>query len=858
MIKSFDEIKLIKGLSKFEVEEKLKKYGYNELPAAKRRNIFKIVFEVFKEPMFILLVSCGVLYLILGDIQEALMLLCFVFLIMGITIYQENKTEKALQSLKDLTSPRALVIRDGEQTRIPGREVVKDDIVIIKEGDRVPADSILMWCLNLSVDESLLTGESVPVRKNQCDGFDKAKFERPGGGDGLPFIYSGSLVVQGQGVAKVVSTGIDTEIGKIGKSLGTIEEEKTTLQKETGNLVKLIFIVAIALCSSVILIYGFLKSNWLEGFLSGITLAMAMLPEEFPVVLTIFLALGAWRLSSKKVLTRRISTVETLGAATVLCVDKTGTLTENKMSIRKIFCNDKFFDVSKKQKTNLPEDFHELVEYGILASKKDPFDPMEKALKELGYSTLYETEHLHDDWPLIEEYPLSNELLALSHVWKCEDEDHYIVSAKGAPEAIMDLCHLDKKEIDKINFNIEIMAKEGLRVLGVAKASFTRRLKLPPKQHDFNFEFIGLIGLADPVRESVPLAVKECYNAGIRVVMITGDNPHTAKNIAEEIGLKNFNMVITGTELEKMSTNELKEKIREVNIFARIIPEQKLKIVNALKDNGDVVAMTGDGVNDAPALKSAHIGVAMGERGTDVARESSGIVLMNDDFSSIVAAVRMGRRIFDNLKKAMAYIISVHVPIAGISLLPVILNLPVILYPVHIVFLELLIDPACSVVFEAEREEDNIMERPPRDPKARLFSYKLLFLSFLQGLFSLVMVFGVYKISLMLGQDEVNARTMSFTTLIVSNLSLILTNRFWSKSILSSFRVNNPALIWVLLGGITFLGMVIYIPFLQGLFHFTFLHLIDIIASVSAGIISIVWFELIKIVFKKLKLEIFN
>lgn len=847
------DIKKLQGLSDAEVLLRLKKSGYNELPSAKKRGIINIVFEVFREPMFLLLVACGTLYLILGDVGEALMLLGFVFVIIGITIYQENKTEKALDALKDLASPRALVIREGSEKRIAGREVVAEDLIIIKEGDRVPADAILIWGMNLTSDESLLTGESVPVRKNPSEQIE-LEIQRPGGDD-LPFIYSGSLIVQGQGVAKALSTGINTEIGKIGKALHGIKEEKTALQKETGRIVKTVFIFAAVLSLIIVCIYGITKGDWLNGILSGITLAMAMLPEEFPVVLTVFLALGAWRMSKKQVLTRRIAAVETLGAATVLCVDKTGTLTQNKMSIKKLFSNNEFCDIEDSSIDCLSETFHELIEYGILASKKDPFDPMERALHELGRKALYSTEHLHENWNILTEYPLSSELLSLSHVYKHPETGAYYVSAKGAPEAIFDLCHLNLLKRDDLAAKVNVIAGEGLRVLGVAKAIFNKN-ELPKNQHEFEFEFLGLIGLADPVRESVGDAIKECYQAGIRVVMITGDYPATAQNIARQIGLKNIDQVITGPELAEMNPAQLKDKISAVNIFARVVPEQKLLLVNALKDNGEIVAMTGDGVNDAPALKSAHIGVAMGERGTDVARESSAIVLLKDDFASIVAAVRLGRRIFDNLKKAMAYIISVHIPIAGISLIPVLAGWPVILYPVHILFLELIIDPACSIVFEQEKEEENTMQRPPRDPGEPLFGKRLLFLSILQGLFSLAVITAVYKVALALNQSVAEARTLSFVALIISNLCLILTNRSWCKSILSSLFVPNQALKWVILGAILFLGLVIYVPFLQKIFHFATMHCLDVIIALIAGILSVTWFEIVKIMSVKKQVEL--
>jgi len=847
------DIQDLKGLTEKEVSDRFKRDGYNELPFSSRRSWLKIVIETFKEPMFLLLVACGTLYFILGDVGEALMLLGFVFVVIGITIYQEGKAERAIDALRDLSSPRALVIREGKQQRISGKEVVCDDIIILREGDRVPADAVLLWGINMTVDESLLTGESVPVRKNPAE--DPVESVKRPGGDDSPFIFSGTLVVQGQGIAKVLSIGINTEMGKIGKELVRIEEEQTFLQKETNRLVKGVFIVAIILCVIVILASVITGGDWLHGILSGITLAMAMLPEEFPVVLTIFLALGAWRLSKKDVLTRKVSAVEILGSSTVLCVDKTGTLTQNKMTISEIFNGSEFLKIDPVKKPLLPETFHELIEYGILASKKDPFDPIEKAFEELGLQTLNNTEHIHFDWPLIEEYPLSKKMLALSHVWKTNSKKGYLVAAKGAPEAIADLCHLNPGQKDELVKNIHRLASEGLRVLGVAGASYTKE-GLPKSQHDFDFRFYGLIGLADPIRQSVPVAVKECYSAGIRVVMITGDYPVTAQRIAKEIGLKNPEIVITGPEIDKMSFKELKENILNVNIFSRVVPEQKLLIVNALKENGETVAMTGDGVNDAPALKSAHIGIAMGQRGTDVARESSDIVLLDDDFSSIVDAVSLGRRIYDNLKKAMAYIISVHIPIAGASLIPVLCGWPLILYPVHIVFLELIIDPACSVVFESEPAEENIMKRMPRGKSEKLFGRKMLTLSLLQGIFSLIIVIAVFRIALGTGHGESSARSLTFITLIVSNLCLILTNRSWTKSILRTFSVFNRALVWVVIGAVFFLSLVISVPFLRKLFHFGNMHTIDIFICLGAGVLSVIWFEFLKLILRKNNIDL--
>ena len=843
----------LNGLSEQEVAARLVHDGYNELPSTKNRTIFHIAYDIVREPMFLLLIAAGVLYLLLGDLEEALMLLAFVFVIIGITLYQERKTERALEALRDLSSPRALVIRDGAQKRIPGREVVRGDILLVAEGDRVPADAVVLSSSHLCVDESLLTGESAPVRKLHWDGMMK---QTAPGGDDLPFVFSGTLVVGGQGIARVLEIGSETQMGKIGKALQTLKPEDTPLQTETRRFVKNLAVIGVILCAIVIVGYGLTRgavdrNNWVNGFLAGITLAMAILPEEFPVVLTVFLALGAWRLSKKNVLTRRVPAVETLGAATVLCVDKTGTLTLNRMTVCALFANGNYHTITSPRQA-IPESFHEIVEFGILASKKEPFDPMERALLEIGDETLAHTEHLHKDWVVVQEYPLSKELLAMSQVMSSPDGNEYIIAAKGAPEAVADLCHFTPEQTQRLATEINAMSAEGLRIIGVAKSSF-RKTDLPDKQHDFTFQFLGLIGFIDPVRPDVPEAVKECYAAGIRVVMITGDYPGTAQCIAREIGLKNPEKIITGPELRSLKEEELQQRIRDVNVFARVVPEQKLLIVDAFKKNGEIVAMTGDGVNDAPALKSATIGVAMGGRGTDVARESAALVLLDDDFSFIVQAVRMGRRIYDNIKKAMSYIIAIHIPIAGLSLIPVLLNWPLLLHPVHIVFLELVIDPSCSIAFEAEPEEADVMKRRPRKATEPLFTRRTLWVSIMQGFSVLAIVLAVYCISRAQGQSVNVARALTFTTLVIANLGLIFTNRSWSKTVVSTLRNKNNALWIVAAGTILFLGLVLSVPFLQKLFMFAQLNLMDVLICVIAGGLSVVWFEVLKAVAQRRK-----
>jgi Ca2+-transporting ATPase len=839
-----------KGLSAQKAAELIEQEGYNEMPGTKKRGLLAIAFGVFKEPMFLLLVTCGIIYLIAGEPQEALLLLSFVFVVMGITFYQERKTERALEALRDLSSPRALVIRDGEKLRIPGREVVKGDILLLSEGDRVPADALLLEATSLTVDESLLTGESVPVRKLSGQ---TGEINRPGGDD-LPFVYSGTLVVGGQGIAEVTSTGMNTEIGKIGKALQVLPSEYTPLQQQTRKLVRLFALLGVGLCTAVVIIFGLTRHDWLQGFLAGLSLAMAMLPEEFPVVLTLFLALGAWRISKKRVLTRRVPAVETLGSASVLCVDKTGTLTMNKMTVADLCVDGEFLNINQDVK-EFPEKFHKLIEYSILASPADPFDLMEKAMHSLAKRALAQTEHLHDDWDLLREYPLSKKLLAMSRVWESnKDRQHYIIAAKGAPEAIADICHFDAGQKQNMLQQINALSDKGRRVIAVAEAKFTHQ-ELPKHQHKFDFRFVGLLGLEDPVRPGVKEAVEVCYQAGIRTIMITGDYPGTAVNIARQIRLKDPNLTITGAELESMSDAELSRRIKITNVFARVVPEQKLRLVKALQSNGEVVAMTGDGVNDAPALKSAHIGVAMGARGTDVAREAASIVLLDDDFSSIEKAVAMGRRIYDNLKKAMMYIFSVHIPIAGMSILPIIFKWPLALFPIQIVFLELIIDPACSIVFEAEKAEKNIMQRPPRRLGESLFNRHALFVSGTQGL--VVLAGSALMYWWMLGShNESVARAACFTILVLGNIGLILSSRSHSQNIIRALKNPNKALWWIVSGAIILLVGVTTINPVQRFFKFADMTIADLLICIAAALVVIVLMELIKLRPKTKKLTV--
>src|SRR5579859_602645 len=605
----------LRGLSEVEAASRLPADGFNDLPHPGRPTLARIAVGVVSEPMFGLLLGAGAVYLLLGDLAEALLLLAFATISVTIAIVQESRSERVLNALRDLTSPRALVIRDGERKRIAGRLVVRGDLVVLAEGDRVPADSRLISAVDLQTDESLLTGEAVPVRKIAARSEGSAP--RPGGDD-LPFVYSGSPVVRGQGIAEVTATGQATEIGKIGIALQSIESEPTRLALQTRRLVRTTAVVGLCVSVIAVLLFGLLRGTWLQALLGGISLSMAMLPEEFPLVLTVFMVMGAWRISRAHVLTRRAATIETLGAATVLCTDKTGTLTHNRMSIERLMPMGEVLGGIASPAAETGAD--ELLRLGILASAPEPFDPMEKAFHALGHER---SQVPRGDRHLVRTYGLSPDLLAMANVWRQADGESFVVAAKGALEAIAELSHLSEADHARVRRAADAMAEEGMRVLAVAVAMAPIG-DLPPVQTAFSYRFCGLVGFADPLRPGVVEAVRDCRSAGIRIIMITGDYPTTARAIARQAGLV-ADDVVTGVELERLSDVELARRIQSAAVFARIMPEQKLRIVSALKSVGEVVAMTGDGVNDAPSLKAAHIGIAMGGRGTDVAREAAAI-----------------------------------------------------------------------------------------------------------------------------------------------------------------------------------------------------------------------------------------
>ncbi|CAN5923643.1 HAD-IC family P-type ATPase [soil metagenome] len=825
------------GLAEAEAQARLRAEGFNDLPSGDRRTFLKIIVEVLREPMFALLLGAGAIYLVLGDLTEATLLLAFATVSVAITVVQETRSERVLDALRDVASPRALVIRDGQRRRIPGREVVRGDAIVLLEGDRIPADAVLAAANGLLIDESLLTGESIAVHKANTTG--EVAMARPGG-ENTPFVYSGTLVLGGDGLAIVRATGLRSELGQIGQALQKIAIEPPRLQIETRQLVRVFAVFGLAASLLVIVLYGLVHGDWLQAVLAGIALGMSMLPEEFPLVLTAFMVMGAWRMSRARVLTRRAAAIEMLGAATVLCTDKTGTLTENRMTVAELRSP---AGAWRREDGETPADeLALLIEAALLASALEPSEPMEKAIGEVATLRSGGSAALYDGTTIVRQYGLQPHLLAMTNVWSRAGELR--VMTKGAPETIATLCRLDGTAMCWLRRTVDEMAQDGIRVLGVGEARPPPG-DLPESQASFDLRFLGLVGFADPLRANVPAAIGECRSAGVRVLMITGDYPATARAIAAQAGL-DVTSTIDGAELAGLDHATLRQRLGTTNVFARIMPEQKLRIVEALKANGEIVAMTGDGVNDAPALKAAHIGIAMGGRGTDVAREASSIVLLDDDFGSIVHTIRLGRRIYDNLRKASAYIVAVHVPIAGLALLPLLFGLPFMLTPVHIAFLEMVIDPACSIAFEAEPAESDIMHRPPRRAESRLLSLAIGGWSLLQGGLALTALAAVLFAGVARGMPEDELRALMFTSLVLINVSLILVNRSFSSSLVVALRRPN-AFLWYLLAAVAaVLTVALTWPPAMALFRFGPLHADDLAVSAAAGLAVLLVTEVAK------------
>ncbi|SDZ75143.1 MULTISPECIES: cation-translocating P-type ATPase [Acidovorax] len=844
------------GLSTADAAHRLAAEGPNLLPGSAPKSTLAIVRDVVTEPMFLMLLAAGGIYLALGDRGEALFLLGFVFVVIGITLAQERKTQRALESLRDLSAPRTLVIRDGQEQRIAGRDVVRGDLLVLHEGDRIAADALLIDG-QLEVDESLLTGEAVPVAKlpaAQGAAPDTQQTPSPTpGGDGTPSLFASTVVTRGVGVAQVCATAAHTAVGRIGADLAATVEPPSALQQGSRRLVRTLGTAALVLALAQVLLGWWWNGRpLLDSLLSGIALAMAILPEEIPVILTVFLALGAWRIAHQKVLTRRVTAVEALGAITVLAVDKTGTLTLNRMAVAEIATADQRFRPADGA-SEMPEHFHLLAEFAMLATPGDPFDPMEKAIQHFGHQWLEGTEHVHDGREPEFEYALSGEILAMTRVFASDEPDLHLLATKGAPEAVADLCHLDAARLGAIRRQVEAMAERGLRVLGVARGRWRgpppapdQSPPWPQSQHDFDFDFLGLVALADPPRPEVPAALAECRRAGVRVIMMTGDHPATARAIAQQVGLSERPQVLTGPELEALDDAALAERLRHVDLCARLKPQHKLRLVQLLRASGEVVAMTGDGVNDAPALKAADVGIAMGERGTDVAREAAALVLLDDSFARIVAAIRQGRRIDGNVRKAMRFTFAVHVPIIALVLGPTLLKWPTLLMPVHIVLLQLLIDPTCAVVLEAEPEDSNTMERPPRPVSDSPFAMGPLVYSVLQGLGVAALLLGGQSWLAGQGWGSAQSRTVVFGTLVLCVMLLILANRDLSRPALLGITRPNPWLWRIAAAMALLLAAVLGIPGLRALMGLALPGAQGVAVAACLLALCLVWLELVR------------
>lgn len=829
----------LKGLTSDQAQELQEKYGKNELVHETKENMVVKIFHIILEPMFLLLLIAAIIYFVLGEPRDGIIMLIFVVGIISIDVIQEWKTDKTLEALKDLSAPKVTVMRDGKKVEINSEDLVPGDLMLIYEGVKIPADGIVVKCSGICVDESSLTGEAEGVwkhpRVNEDTTPDYWKKD---------YCYAGTLVTQGTATVLVDKIGSETEYGKIGLNVVSAKGENSPLQKQTGALVKTCAILAGVLFVVVAVITYFnipdhaLKDRLIESILSGITLAMAMIPEEFPVVLTVFLSMGAWRLAKKNSLVKKLPSVETLGAVSVLCVDKTGTITKNEMTVEKVW--------------SFEEDEKDLCEVMGLCCEEETYDPMEKAMLKYCKSLDITKKHLFAGEKL-KEYAFTNETKMMGHVW--HHDDMYILAAKGSSESILKLCKLTESEKADVEEEILEMSKAGLRVIAVGKRIFEDKNNIPETLAENELQLCGLVGLIDPPRETVARDIALCNKAGIRVVMITGDNGITASSIAKKIGMENCDHIITGDMLNEMSDSELREKVKDVSIFSRVIPEHKMRIVKAFKQNGEIVAMTGDGVNDAPALKFADIGIAMGKRGSEVSREAADLILLDDNFSTIVDTIKDGRRIYDNIRKAVGYIFVIHIPIAFASLLAPLLKISpdcLLLLPLHVVLLELIIDPTCSIVLERQPAEEDIMDRCPRDPNAKLLTFKVLIKSIIQGLVMFGASFTTYYLVLKDGSltPEI-ARSMGLVIIMIANLFLVQVNSSDSEFVYKTFGklIKDKVMIAIIVGTILGVGVILYSP-LNTYLKLAPLSLTQALLVILIAFVSVFWYEIVKLINK--------
>jgi Ca2+-transporting ATPase len=821
-----------RGLDDAEAARRLAETGPNALPAPRGRGLVRFVLEVLEEPIFALLLGAAALYVAIGDTAEGLLLGGCAGVSVALVAVQSWRSERVLTALKGVTAPRARVLRAGVARRILATEIVPGDIVVLAAGDRVPADGMVRQGAGLVIDESALTGESIPVRKRAARPANESTTTAMApGGDDTPWVYSGTLILAGEGLAEIQATGPRTRIGAIGTALATLRWPSTPLQDAMGRLVRRLALLALALSAILALMHAARYGDWLAAALAGITLSMSAIPEELPMVLAIFLAVGGWRLSRHGVLARQPSAVLALGATTVLCVDKTGTITENAIRLERIAVPDA---IAAPETARGDPRFDALRAAAPRAAHPQGGDPMDRATLTLGPPA--------DEAPL-HEYPLTPERPRVAFAWRATGG--LMIAAKGAPETVARLCRLDDAATMAMQDQVRALAAEGLRVLAVASTNVDA--STPPDDIDaLAFTYLGLLGFGDPVRDSARGSVAECHAAGMEVVMITGDHPATAAAIAHRAGIDGTGQAITGRDLARLDGEALEAAIAGKRVFARTEPGQKLRIVEALQARGHVVAMTGDGVNDAPALRAAHVGVAMGSRGTDVAREAAGLVVLNDDLGSIVAAIALGRRIADNLRKAMVFIVAVHIPLVGLAMLPLLFGWPPMLNPVHVIFLELFIDPTCAIVFESQREEPGAMRRPPRSARHAVISPLTVAMGILQGTVLLAVVAGIYGWSLQSAEDPAIARALAFVALVAGTLGLALTNLSWGRSAASPAVLTHPA--FAIAAGTTGAMLVALLawPAARGMFGFALPAALPLALAATAGLAAALWFEAVK------------
>lgn len=818
----------IDGLSGREVRESRKKHGANQLKYKKDNFLIRTLKNIFGEPMVILLLVTAILYLIMGQTGDAIFLTAAIGIVSGISFYQDSRSRNALSRLQKITQPHARVIREGRAEEIDSDQIVIGDVIIVEEGTTVPADAEIIRSNDFSVNESILTGESFSIFKDKSNGNNQ--------------VYMGTLVSGGLAIAKVSGTGNQTRLGRIGKDMEGVEKEKSPLEGQINDFVKKM-VIAGGIVFLVVWGINFMMSfDIADSLLQALTLAMSILPEEIPVAFATFMAMGAWRMSKFGVITKEMRTVESLGSATTICIDKTGTITKNEMKLARLYtlADDRVVEPDG----DLAATEKELITVGMWASEPIPFDPMEKSLHQ-NYNRITSAD-VRSLYTMIHEYPLDGKPPMMTHIFENQGGQR-IIAAKGGPEALMDVSGLGRADRQKLENITSQLAREGYRVLGVGEAKYDGQI-WPVRQQDFHFEFLGLLTFYDPPKENIAEVFQSFYKAGLDVKIITGDISETTTAIARKTGFHGYDHSLSGAELVNVPPDELPEVSARTKVFTRMYPDAKLKIINTLKANGEVVAMTGDGVNDGPALKAAHIGVAMGQKGTEIAKQVASLILMEDDLSKMVDAIALGRKIYTNLKKAIQYIISIHIPIILTVFIPLALGwiYPNIFTPVHIILLELIMGPTCSIVYENEPMEAGTMERPPRPLTQTFFNSQELMTSVIQGLAITAGTLGVYQIAVSGGASESVTRTMAFTTLMGANIFLTFVNRSFYYSILTTLRYRNPLVPLII--GITVLitASLLYIPAFNHFFHFDYLSIQQVGISVGIGFLSVIWFEIYK------------